>query len=68
MLVESFGLELPSYLPTIVTFIVIGVAFYESYILLPKTAQKNQAKPILNKKLRFWTAKKICGTKPIYFQ
>jgi hypothetical protein len=43
MLVESFGLELPSYLPTIVTFIVIGVAFYASYRLLPKSTQPKQS-------------------------
>jgi uncharacterized protein len=34
MLVESFGIELPSYIPTIVTFIVIGIAFYKSRQLL----------------------------------
>ena len=53
MLVESFGLELPSYFPTIVTLIVIGVAFYASHRLLTKTAQKNQKRQILNKRLRF---------------
>ena len=41
MLVESFGIELPSYIPTIVTFIVIGVAFFKSRqilkSILPKT-------------------------------
>ncbi len=34
MLVESFGIELPSYIPTIVTFIIIGIAFYKSRQLL----------------------------------
>jgi hypothetical protein len=53
MLVESFGLELPSYLPTIITFIVIGAAFYASYRLLPKTAQKNQPRQSWLKRLRF---------------
>jgi uncharacterized protein len=43
MLVESFGVELPSYIPTIVTFIVIGVAYYASYRLLPKSTQPNKS-------------------------
>ncbi len=30
MLIESFKVELPSYVPIIVTFIVIGSAFYMS--------------------------------------
>lgn len=34
MLMESFGVELPSYIPTIVTFIVIGLAFYKSRQLI----------------------------------
>jgi uncharacterized protein len=42
MLVESFHIELPSYVPIIVTFLVIGIAFYMSRRLLklakPKTA------------------------------
>jgi hypothetical protein len=37
MLVESFGIELPSYIPTIVTFVVIGIAFYKSRQLLKLT-------------------------------
>jgi len=37
MLVESFGIDLPSYIPTIVTFIVIGIAFYKSRQLLKPT-------------------------------
>ncbi len=53
MLVESFGLELPSYLPTIVTLIVIGVAFYSSYRLLPKNTLKNQPRQSWMKRLRF---------------
>jgi uncharacterized protein len=53
MLVESFGLELPSYLPTIVTFIVIGVAFYASYRLLPKNTLKNLPRQSWMKRLRF---------------
>jgi hypothetical protein len=53
MLVESFGLELPSYLPTIITFTVIGVAFYASYRLLLKTAQKNRPRQSWMQRLRF---------------
>ncbi len=53
MLVESFGLELPSYLPTIVTFVVIGVAFYESDRMLPKTARKNQPRQSWMQRFRF---------------
>ena len=30
MLIESFKIELPSYVPIIVTFLVIGIAFYMS--------------------------------------
>ncbi len=41
MLIESFGIELPSYIPTIVTFIVIGIAFYKSRQLLKSTQTKN---------------------------
>jgi uncharacterized protein len=40
MLAESFGVELPSYLPTIITFIVIGIAFYKSRQLIKLTQPK----------------------------
>ncbi len=53
MLVESFGFEVPSYIPTIVTFIVIGVAFYASYRLLPKSVLKNQPKQRWMQRFRF---------------
>jgi uncharacterized protein len=47
MLVESFGIELPSYIPTIVTFIVIGIAFYKSRQIIksiqPKTTKQTIA-------------------------
>jgi hypothetical protein len=47
MLVESFGIGLPSYIPTIVTFIVIGIAFYKSRQLIksiqPKTTKRTPA-------------------------
>ncbi|MBI4359402.1 MAG: DUF475 domain-containing protein [Candidatus Nealsonbacteria bacterium] len=34
MIVESLGLNLPDYLPTLVTFFLVGVAFWRSRILL----------------------------------
>jgi len=47
MLMESFGVELPYYIPTIVTFIVVGVAFYKSRRLIkpaqPKLTQQTPA-------------------------
>jgi hypothetical protein len=47
MLVESFSIELPSYIPTIVTFVVIGIAFYKSRQLIksiqPKTTKQTNA-------------------------
>jgi hypothetical protein len=47
MLVESFGIELPTYIPTIVTFIVIGIAFYKSRQMIksiqPKTTKQTIA-------------------------
>lgn len=47
MLVESFSIELPSYIPTIVTFTVIGIAFYKSRQLIksiqPKTTKQTNA-------------------------
>ena len=46
MLVESFGIELPSYIPTIVTFLVVGYAFYKSRKLLLADKPKTTAKPI----------------------
>jgi hypothetical protein len=45
MLVESFGVELPSYIPTIVTFIVVGYSFYKSRRLLIPDKPKNNAEP-----------------------
>jgi hypothetical protein len=39
MLVESFGIELPSYLPTIITFLLVGFAFYKSRKLLTSVAK-----------------------------
>jgi hypothetical protein len=46
MLVESFGIELPSYIPTIVTFLVVGYAFHKSRKLLLADKPKTTAKPI----------------------
>jgi uncharacterized protein len=36
MLAESFGVDLPSYVPIFVTLILVGSAFYKSKQLLPK--------------------------------
>ena len=67
MLVESFGIELPSYIPTIVTFIVIGIAFYKSRQLIksiqPKTTKQTSA-PLKVAALPLFSWQ---GTKPIYF-
>jgi uncharacterized protein len=42
MLIESFHVELPSYLPIFVTFLLIGVAYFKSWQLIkkPKTPKK----------------------------
>jgi hypothetical protein len=40
MLIESFKIELPSYVPIIVTFLVIGIAFYMSRRLLKSADPK----------------------------
>jgi uncharacterized protein len=41
MLIESFHVDLPSYLPIIVTFLLIGVAYFKSWQLLkPAKPQK----------------------------
>lgn len=34
MVVESFGLEMPIYVPTLATFALLGIAFYKSHRLL----------------------------------
>jgi uncharacterized protein len=44
MLVESFIIDLPSFLPIAVTFILIGVAFYKSRQLIIKSSKKNSLK------------------------
>lgn len=45
MLVESFNIELPSYLPIVITFLLIGVAFYKSRKLLAPVKPKTTAEP-----------------------
>ncbi len=45
MLIESFRVELPSYVPIIVTFLVIGVAFYMSRRLIKSVKTSNSEKP-----------------------
>ncbi len=56
MLIESFTIELPAYIPTLITFLVIGVAFYQSYRVLPKSEQqkpqKNQPRNNRTQRLR----------------
>ena len=52
MLIESFTIELPAYIPTIITFLVIGVAFYQSHRLLPKSENQNRQN---NRPRRKWT-------------
>ena len=37
MVVEAFGIELPSYVPIAITFVLIGLAFYYSKREIPKT-------------------------------
>jgi hypothetical protein len=44
MLIEAFGADLPSYIPTIVTFVVIGYAFYRSRQMLIASDPKAKAK------------------------
>jgi len=40
MMVEAFGLELPSYVPIAATLLLVGVAFWKSRQLLTKQPQK----------------------------
>jgi uncharacterized protein len=40
MVVEAFGLEMPSYVPIIVTLLLVGVAFWKSRQLLAKQSKK----------------------------
>ena len=42
MLIEAFGLELPSYVPIVVTLLLVGGAFYVSSKLLKKPVPKKQ--------------------------
>ncbi len=46
MLIESFHINLPSYVPIVVTFLVIGIAFYMSRKLLKSSKTQNPAEPI----------------------
>jgi uncharacterized protein len=39
MLIESFGFDLPSYVPIVVTLLLVGVAFWKSRQLLTKQTQ-----------------------------
>ena len=44
MLIESFTIPLPSYLPIVVTFLLIGFAFYKSRQLIIKSTKLEQRK------------------------
>ncbi len=44
MMIEAFHVELPSFLPIVITFLLIGVAFYLSRRLLPKHSPAPPAK------------------------
>jgi hypothetical protein len=46
MLIEAFGADLPSYVPTIVTFLVVGYAFYRSRKLLIADNKKVAVKQV----------------------
>ncbi len=40
IILESFGVELPKYLPTVITFLLVGFAFWESRSALRRTQDK----------------------------
>jgi hypothetical protein len=42
MLIEAFGIELPSYLPIVITLLLVGVAFWMSKRLLTKQPNNPQ--------------------------
>jgi hypothetical protein len=42
MCIEAFGVDVPSVVPIIVTFLLIGIAFYASYRLLPPEEPKTR--------------------------
>jgi hypothetical protein len=48
MLIENFRIELPSYVPIVVTLIIIGTAFYMSRKALKTTKPKTPIKPAAN--------------------
>ncbi|MGZ4851521.1 MAG: DUF475 domain-containing protein [Candidatus Bathyarchaeia archaeon] len=45
MMVEAFGLELPSYIPIAATLLLVGVAFWKSRKLLTKQPKKSNPPP-----------------------
>ena len=45
MLIESFTIPLPSYLPIVVTFLLIGFAFYKSRQLIIKSSKLERLNP-----------------------
>ena len=42
MVLEAFNVDLPTFLPIVITFALIGVAFYISQQAIPKTALHNK--------------------------
>jgi uncharacterized protein len=56
MIVEAFGVDVPSVVPILVTFLLIGVSFYASYRVLPPEERK-AAKPSFKFSLRRKPAK-----------
>ena len=46
MLIEAFGLELPSYIPIVITILLVGISFWMSKQLLTKQAK--EPKPATN--------------------
>jgi hypothetical protein len=49
MMVEAFGLELPSYVPIVITLLLVGVAFWKSRQVLTKQPETKSSKKIVIK-------------------
>ncbi len=45
MMIEAFHVELPSFLPIVITLLIVGIAFYLSRRLLPKHLLQPKPKP-----------------------
>ncbi len=57
MCIEAFGVEMPSVVPILVTFLLIGIAFYASWRLLPHEEQNTA-----NRGLKFSLRRKSATT------